>query len=328
MNRITLCRRIVQVVCFVLLMYGGFIWGKGPEVLPKIPTLMPSTTMYARNRILWVSAKESVFDLYLPALACRFIAKGGLFKSCMVHFFSENFTWRTSLRIMIPHMLWLFVLCLMFGRLWCGWVCPMGAIMDAMTWARRRLGLPRVYLTPGTERFLFYVRHFMLWFCLLVSVFIAFPVLGQGANDALFLLYCQFCPARLLYPGFGYVNPCWKDTTSAITLFLTFCGWGTFALFFLGFAIPRFWCRICAIGTMTGYFNRGALVSLEKNPQKCSSCGTCARNCPVDIPLVHIDRKGPVVTDPQCQLCLTCLEDCPEPGCLELKYLGKTILKS
>lgn len=329
MKRITVVRRVVQIVCFVLLMYGAFLWPRHYETfLPEIPSGVPRTTLYERDRILWVSGKESVVDLYLPALACRFTARGGLLKSCILHFFSENFTWRTSLKIMMPHILWLTVLCVLVGRFWCGWVCPLGATMDFLTWLRKLAACDRRTLSPATDRFLFNLRHFLVWLTIVVSLLIGLPLLGQGANDALFLLYCQLCPARLVYPPLGGVNPCWTDTTNSLTIFLTGLGWLTFAMFFIGLAVPRFWCRLCAVGALVGYFNRGALLTLHKQPRKCTACGTCHRSCPLDLTRVYQERDRPVVTDPQCQFCLCCLEDCPEPGCLELKFLGKRIVSS
>lgn len=329
MRKVTFTRRLVQLTCFILLMYAGFFWDNPLEsILPPIPSGAPRTTQYERNRILWVSGKESVIELYVPALACRFTPRGGLFKSCSVHLLSENFTWQTSARILLPHVLFVVLCCLLLGRFWCGWICPMGVIMDVLTWLRRACGRPPKQLRPETDRFLFYTRHVLLWGSLLLAVLISFPWLGQGANDALFLFYCQLCPARLIYPPFGGVNPCWSDWTNSLTSFLTIVGWAIFALFFLSFKVPRFWCRICAIGAFTGYFNRGALLTLEKAPGKCTSCATCRRSCPVDVELVYRDDEGPVVTAPECQLCLSCLEDCPEPGCLELKFLGRRVLKS
>ena len=106
-TKITLVRRITQVAAFLLILYGAFIWSQPIETpFPRIKPSpdQPRTTKFAKGRILWVSGRESVFDIYLPTLACRFVAKGGLFKSCDLHCFSENITWLTSIKIMLPHI--------------------------------------------------------------------------------------------------------------------------------------------------------------------------------------------------------------------------------
>lgn len=329
-KRITLVRRIVQAIAFVLLLYGAFIWHPTEVPLfPKIEPGTPRTTLYERGRILWVSGKESVIELYLPILACRFIAKGGLFKSCDLHMLSENITWKTSLKVLLPHIFFLVLLLVLAGRFWCGWICPLGAIQDAMTWLRQRFGLPPKSLTPSLNRFLFNLRHFLLFFTFSISALIILPIFGRvGVNDALFLFYCQICPGRLIYPPFGGVNPCWFDTTNAITIFMTGLGWLFFAIFFLSFVIPRFWCRICAVGALASYFNRGALLTLEKNHRKCTSCGVCRRCCPLQIERVYREKEKRLVTDADCILCLTCVDVCSEKGCLETRFLGKKVVSS
>jgi ferredoxin-type protein NapH len=330
-KRITLTRRIVQAALLLLILYGAFIWTRPVDsaLFPAIPSGTPRTTQYQRDRILWVSGKESVLELYLPVLACRFVARGGLFKSCSLHLLSENITWRTSLRIMLPQLFFVVLLLVIGGRFWCGWACPLGALQDAMTWARQRFARPPLALGDGAKRFLFNTRHFLLFATLAISTLIAFPILGRtGANDSLFLIYCQLCPSRLLYPPLGGVNPCWYDTTNAVTIFLTGLGWFTFGAFFLGFAIPRFWCRVCAIGAMNSYFSRGALLTLEKSHRKCTSCGACRRCCPLDVERVYRENERRLVTDAECVGCLTCVEVCPEKGCLEVRLLGKKLVGS
>ena len=78
-KRITLTRRLVQAAMLLLILYGAFVWTKPveSELFPAIPSGTPRTTQYERNRILWVSGKESVVDLYLPVLACRPLAECG-----------------------------------------------------------------------------------------------------------------------------------------------------------------------------------------------------------------------------------------------------------
>jgi Pyruvate/2-oxoacid:ferredoxin oxidoreductase delta subunit len=330
-KRITLVRRLVQVVFLFFIMYGAFIWTQplDSSLLPAIPAGTPRTTQYARDRILWVSGNESVLPLYLPVLACRFIAKGGLFKSCSVHLLSENITWRTAFKILLPQLFFLVLLLVIGGKFWCGWTCPLGAIQDAMTWVRQRFARAPVTLSDNAKAFFFKTRHFLLWATLAISTLIAFPVFGRtGANDSLFLIYCQLCPARLLYPPMGGVNPCWYDTTNAVTIFLTGLGWFTFGAFFLGFLIPRFWCRVCAVGALSSYFSRGAAVTLEKANRKCTSCGACRRCCPVDVERVYREKEKSFVVDSECIGCLTCVEVCPEKECLSARLLGKRLVQS
>jgi ferredoxin-type protein NapH len=328
-RRITLVRRLVQTVLFLLLLYGAFIWEPVRSPLPSIEPGTPKTTLYRRDQILWVSSQESVIELYLPVLACRFIARGGTFKSCSLHVLSENITWKTPIKVLLPHLTFVAILSFLFARAWCAWTCPLGAMQDAMSWIRRKLGAAPWHLSAAWRSFLNKTRHFLLWFSLVVSAVIAIPALGgTGVNDALFLFYCQLCPSRLVYPPLGGVNPCWYDFSTGLTMFLSFIGWIMLGVFALCFVVPRLWCRICAVGALLSYFNRGGLTTLEKKAGKCTSCGTCRRVCPVDVQRVYRERRNPVVTDPQCTLCARCVEACPEDGCLSLRFAGKRLVES
>lgn len=329
-HRITLSRRIVQFVFLVSLLYAGFVIPHGLESpLPKIDSGVPRTTLYERDRILWVSGKESVFDVYLPSLACRFVAMGGLFKSCSLHVLSENFTWRTSAKMLLPHVTWLAILSFLFARTWCSWVCPLGTVQDFLTWLRQRSGLGAWHLSPALQRLLGNTRHVLLWLALAISLVIALPFTNRGGvNDALFLIYCQICPGRIVYPLMGGVNPCWTDWSNGITTFMTFLGWAFLGVFLISFMVPRLWCRLCAVGALVGYFNRGGALTLEKKHQRCTSCGTCRRVCPVEVERVYREQRQPMVADQTCTLCLKCLEACPEQGCLTAKLAGIKLTES
>ena len=328
--RITRIRRLVQVACFGVLMYGAFIWTpRQIVVFPKIQPGEPSTTLYARDRILWVSGQQSVIELYPPMLACRFTARGGLFKGCFLHLLSENITWKTSLKLLLSHILLFVGLVFVFGRSWCGWVCPLGAMTDFMNGVRRVLRVAALRVPRSLNRFFGNLAQFFLIISIVISVLTALPALGRsGVNDALYLIYCQICPARLTYPLLGGVNPCWYDTTNNITIFMTILGWLFLGFFFAGFFVPRLWCRVCAIGALVSYFNRGGLFTLEKTAHRCTFCGTCERVCAVDVRRVHNEREKRLVTDADCTLCLRCVEACPEKECLEAKIAGLRVARS
>lgn len=329
-KRITTIRRIVQIISLIGILYGGWLFPKALETpLPRIEPGVPRTTLYERNRILWVSGKEAVIEMYLPVLACRFVARSPLFRSCFLHCLSENITWLTSLKVLLPHIILFLILALIAGRWWCGWVCPLGTMQDALTWLRQRFAIAPTDCPQQLRHFLLNLRNLLLWITIAISALIAFPILGgTGVNDSLFLVYCQICPARLIYPPLGGINPCWYDTTNGITIFLTLLGWIFFAMFFISFIITRFWCRICAVGALLSYFNRGALLTLEKQHWKCTFCGSCRRCCPVDVERVYREKERRVVTDSECLLCLTCVEVCPEHDCIQVKIAGKTLAHS
>jgi polyferredoxin len=330
LKRITLWRRIVQVISFAIILYGVFVWSKPVKTpLPAIESGTPRTTLYPRDRILWVSGPETVLELYPPTLACRFVVKGGVFKGCMLHMLSENLTWLTEFHVMVPHIFLFLLLSFLFARYWCGWVCPLGGITDFLNGLRKKLGIPGCHVPASMDTFFRGLRHVLLWGTLAISIGIALPAFGlRGVNDSLFLIYCQLCPARLIYPLLGGVQPCYYDFTNRVTIFLTFVGLGMLVFFLAGFFVPRLWCRVCAIGALVSYFNRGGAARIEKDAAKCTFCGTCRRCCPMDIEMVYRERERPDVTDGACVYCLRCVEECPEPECLKAKLLGGTIAES
>ena len=73
---------------------------------------------------------------------------------------------------------------------------------------------------------------------------------------------------------------------------------------------------------------RLAPFAAKARAHKCTYCGTCQRCCPVDIESVYKERSKLTVTDPKCLLCLRCVQECPEEGCLEANFGGKTIVRS
>ena len=68
-------------------------------------------------------------------------------------------------------------------------------------------------------------------------------------------------------------------------------------------------------------------VRLKKTEEKCNKCGICKRVCPTQAKNVYEQKSGDVASS-QCIWCLRCVEMCPNDGCLQFKFAGKTICKS
>jgi polyferredoxin len=68
----------------------------------------------------------------------------------------------------------------------------------------------------------------------------------------------------------------------------------------------RVFCRTaCPLGAFYGLFNPISLWRLERDPAKCTGCGTCREVCPVGV----IADKNP--NHPECIRCLECSKACP-----------------
>ena len=331
LKTISFWRRTVQVVAFAGLLYGGFlVTGSGgtgtAEALGKA------------NAVYWVPKDPAVVDAFLPSAVCKFNPRGGTFAACPVYFLNDKLTWLVPLRYLLGYVLIFFVLGLLLSRLWCGWLCPLGSIEDAVNWVRKKAGLPRVQWGERTRKVLQWTKYSLLGLSVLISGVIAIPAL-KDFQCYFFIPYCQLCPGRILFPLFGGVIPKVSDFTAIPAGVFTVLAWSFLAFFILGsFLGRRIWCRLCPIGACHEFFNRGGLVSLRKDTVKCNRCGVCADVCPIEHRGVY-EEKDPVkgktgplrsadVSHRDCILCLRCVELCPRDGCLELRFAGKRIVKS
>jgi len=179
-----------------------------------------------------------------------------------------------------------------FGRVFCGWACPFGALHDLLAMGGRRKIRARPY-----------------WYVKYVSLFLVIALTWYFLDT----VFCKFCPSgslfaaipfRILYPGFGaglffYIH--------ILTLILTIA---------LALVISRFWCRyICPLGAIAGTFNKLSLLTIQLDKQKCKKCVVCLEECPMGI-----SEPESIGSSTDCILCGKCVEKCPEKA---LKFTFK-----
>jgi polyferredoxin len=99
-------------------------------------------------------------------------------------------------------------------------------------------------------------------------------------------------------------------------------------IFFMGFFVRRSWCRLCPSGALISLFNLGGAITKEKDTQKCTKCGICARVCPMQNKNVYKEKVNKNVNSRDCIRCFRCVDMCPENECLKIKFFGKKIFES
>lgn len=243
---------------------------------------------------------------------------------------------------------------LFLGRLFCGWACPLGLYLDALTIIRRLLGIRHWSIPRKLNEYLQKTRYLI---ALIITLVVLFGFFGLSIDLANFVwLRPPFTPfSFMLEPLQPIVLP-WHPPFGALAglsgVYLTFPYVGEFLLYlrntevalpmaylfvFLiltaSFKVRRFWCRFCptgiSFGALNGFkvFSLIPLVKLSKEGKKCTKCGICQRVCPVQVTEVYEKKDGDIQTS-MCTLCLRCVEMCPEQNCLAVKTAQKTIYRS
>ena len=190
-------------------------------------------------------------------------------------------------------------LTVLFGRAFCGWICPLGTLNQIASWLTRRLrrGLPH-----EVNR---WRPHFALKYLLLIALGVVALTGSQqmGLLDPISLL------ARSLGSGiFPAVNAAIVDEfRPRIFIGAWLTGGILIALLAANRWITRWWCRaLCPLGAGLGWISRVAIYRIYVDPDHCTECHLCVRDCQgADEP----HRKHRVS---ECHVCLNCIGSCPE----------------
>ena len=195
---------------------------------------------------------------------------------------------------------------LLFRRGFCGWICPVGAVSDALGKLGKAIFGRNVNLPPVFDTSLRAVKYLILLFFLKL-VLIDMP--PQAVAAFLQSPYYKVVDAKLL--------DFWIHPSSGTVAFVL-------AMVLLSVMFRGFWCRyLCPYGALLGILALLSPSGIKRDPELCNSCGLCTRACPSRIK-VHEKRR---VVTPECTACFSCHEGCPR-GALSMSIAGTSVSKS
>lgn len=330
MHTITTARRITQVVSFAFLFYGATLLNLKPIEIKWYSIDEHRKTMseltYANPT--WTQP----FQTYLPARSCRFAGTTGTFRGCMMFFLSDVLTWRPPWKTILPSLALLVAGMVLMARFWCGWLCPLGFMSEMLSELRKYLGLLRLRFPPLARKFLQGIGYGFTFLILGSAWVISWSAVAWSIKKPLYVAVCQACPSRLITPlitGFPLmINLQFPGASTAILVSLFVLLLLFTLLYFASAILRRSWCKICPAGAIMSFFNRGALISKEKDLGKCTKCAICANACPMETTHVFLEKRDRRVDHTQCIHCYRCVDLCPEKECLKVKFMGFPVFKS
>jgi len=205
----------------------------------------------------------------------------------------------------------LIILTLIFGRIYCSVICPLGILQDILARLRRKKN------KYSYSREVKWLRYPML---------VIFVVAGLMGISSLFQLLAP-------YSSYGRIatmilQPIWKFCNNMLAMmaeridsyaFYTVDTWmrslpvfiialaTLVILFVLAWRGGRTYCNtICPVGTVLSFFARFSWIKIRFDADKCRNCSLCSKNCKAAC----IDFKTHTVDYSRCVVCGDCIDNC------------------
>jgi ferredoxin-type protein NapH len=183
----------------------------------------------------------------------------------------------------------LFILSLVVARLWCGWLCPMGAWQEICSPVMKHTVMEgwRNYVKYGVT---------VLWLAM-----IAYSFYGAGG-------------IRSVDPFYGTVNGISISSLQVLMIVGIIFGIIFIVAYFMG---RRGFCHVfCPIAVLmiTGRKIRNLIgwpaLQLGADASRCIDCMKCSKDCPTGLDVNGMVRNGEM-ENAECILCGSCVDTCP-----------------
>ena len=205
----------------------------------------------------------------------------------------------------------LLILTLIFGRLYCSVICPLGVMQDLIARLNRKRN------KYSYSKAVSWLRYTML--AVMVAAFVA----GLGSLVALLAPYSAFgrIATHVLQPlwklgnnvlaGIAenadsymfYSTDVWVKGVSTLVIALA----TLLIVGVLAWRNGRTYCNtICPVGTVLGFFARFSWLKIHFDEEKCRDCSLCSKNCKAAC----IDYKEHTVDYSRCIACGNCIGKC------------------
>jgi polyferredoxin len=188
------------------------------------------------------------------------------------------------------------LLALAFKRVFCGYLCPLGAVAEGMRVIAGKVKFRQFRIPRTADRILCFLKY---------AVLIA--VLGWTWKAAELVI-------RVADPCYALI------TTGEEAVWTTYLSLVVFVVsaFFISMPFCRWLCPVAAAMNITSFLG---LTRIVRNPAACTDCGVCSKVCPMNIDVASKEQ----VRTPECIGCMECVQRCPQTKAnpLQWKLFGR-----
>ena len=209
----------------------------------------------------------------------------------------------------------LVLLTIIFGRIYCSVICPLGILQDGISRIAKKLRRKKNHFSYSPA--IWWLRYGVL------GLFIIAMIVGVGIVVSLFDPYAAYgrMASNFFAPLYRLGNNLLASFSEMIDSYIFYStevwikSWITFGvavITFIAVAIlawrnGRTYCNtICPVGTALGFLSKFSILRIAIDTDKCTKCKVCERNCKASC----IDIKTTSIDQSRCVTCFNCIEEC------------------
>jgi MauM/NapG family ferredoxin protein len=206
------------------------------------------------------------------------------------------------------------------GRAWCGWLCPLGTVLDIFHFQgsktrnecpqslrKIKYGLLFIILTSAIFGNLTFLIFDPITIFVRSTTLTILPALDQTVTFLEKLLIKIPFLADPVFTVDAWMRPRIFPVESYSIQYALLFAFFFIVLLILNLFAERFWCRyLCPLGALLGLPAKLSLIQRRVN-SNCVECGLCNTDCPTGT----IDAKSNYLSDPsECTMCMNCTGSC------------------
>lgn len=216
--------------------------------------------------------------------------------------------------------LFILLLTLLFGRIYCSSICPLGTLQDIIIWTSGKIRRRKRFKKQKDLKWLKYG---------ILAIVAGFFVIGFVSPLLLMDPYSNYgrIAANLFRPVYLLLNNLGALSLEAVDVYTLYrvepgvTHWMSVGFSLLVFLLVlllsirfgRLFCNsLCPVGTLLGMLSRISWFRISLEKSLCTSCGSCSNVCKAGC----IDVKSREVDFTRCVACFNCLSSCPSNGVL------------
>jgi polyferredoxin len=215
--------------------------------------------------------------------------------------FMFNILFGSFIAIFVAMFLAIFVPSLIGRKLFCGWVCPLGAFQELVNKVPFKYKWKQFNFTAfNAVRFVLLIMFFLTFFAVKSQILDLGAEISADTAGGMWTMYSGYS----LYDPINYFEFLhWQIDVRLIIMMAI--------LVVVSLFIYRPFCYgVCPIGALTWLVEKIAPGRIRIDRAKCTECGLCEDESP--CPTIRPLRLGKAGVLPDCTSCGECIRTCPE----------------